>query len=105
MTVRIASKRNGGGFDGTYIGRPSPLGNPFTIGRDGDREAVIAQYRVWLTSIWNAGGKNAQLNELMRLAVLAREGDLTLVCWCAPKQCHGDVIADFIKLINKGAPS
>jgi hypothetical protein len=28
-----------------YIGRPSPFGNPFVIGRDGERAAVIGRYR------------------------------------------------------------
>ena len=31
-----------------YVGRPSPLGNPFVLGRDGNREEVIAEYRHWL---------------------------------------------------------
>lgn len=31
-----------------YIGRPSILGNPFTVGRDGTREEVIAKYEDWL---------------------------------------------------------
>jgi hypothetical protein len=26
-----------------YVGRPSPLGNPYALGRDGSREQVIAQ--------------------------------------------------------------
>jgi hypothetical protein len=28
-----------------YIGRPSPLGNPFVLGRDDTRAQVIARYR------------------------------------------------------------
>jgi uncharacterized protein DUF4326 len=28
-----------------YIGRPSKLGNPFVIGRDGSRKHVIEKYR------------------------------------------------------------
>ena len=27
-----------------YIGRPSPWGNPYAIGRDGTRDDVIAKY-------------------------------------------------------------
>ena len=27
-----------------YVGRPSPWGNPFVIGRDGTREEVVAKY-------------------------------------------------------------
>ncbi|SEA87911.1 DUF4326 domain-containing protein [Rubrimonas cliftonensis] len=31
-----------------YVGRPSKFGNPFVIGRDGDRDTVIRRYRDWL---------------------------------------------------------
>ena len=31
-----------------YIGRPSRWGNPFVIGRDGDRATVIAKCRAWV---------------------------------------------------------
>jgi hypothetical protein len=31
-----------------YIGRGSKWGNPFKIGQDGDRSAVIAKHEAWL---------------------------------------------------------
>jgi hypothetical protein len=33
-----------------YIGRPSVWGNPYVIGKDGDRETVIRKYREYLLS-------------------------------------------------------
>lgn len=97
MNITVANKCTHRG-SGEYIGRPSPLGNPFMIGRDGNRDMVIEKYEAWLTDIWNSGGSNAQLTELFRLAELADE-DLTLLCWCAPARCHGDVLVSFIKRI------
>jgi hypothetical protein len=64
-----------------YIGRPSKWGNPFAIGRDGDRDAVIRKYREWL----------ATQPQLMRS--LSELRGKTLGCWCAPHACHGDVLA------------
>jgi hypothetical protein len=91
MTITVANKLDG--VAGEYIGRPSPLGNPFVIGRDGDRDEVIRKYRDWLSSLTDG----AALRELERLRDKYRaEGRLTLVCWCAPKACHGDVIAQAI---------
>jgi hypothetical protein len=80
--------------EGVYIGRPSLLGNPFKIGEHGTREEVIAKYRVWL---WRQiQQRNDVYRELVRLAELARKGDLTLICWCKqPEQfvrCHGDIL-------------
>ncbi len=68
-------------FD-VYVGRPSIWGNPFVIGRDGDREDVITKYRAWL------------LTQPQLLAKLPRLRGKILGCWCRPKLCHGDVIAE-----------
>lgn len=77
-----------------YVGRPSPLGNPFRIGPDGDRQAVVAKYRRWLWSSLKAD--RAVRLELHELLAKARQGPLELVCWCAPQACHADVIASAI---------
>jgi hypothetical protein len=68
-----------------YIGRPSILGNPFAIGKDGTREEVIKKYEDWLRSCIVSSTKYA--NAIYQL----KEDDI-LGCWCAPKACHGDVI-------------
>jgi hypothetical protein len=66
-----------------YIGRPSKWGNPFVIGQDGDRAAVVGKYRQWLL-------KQPQL-----VADAKRElRGKVLACWCAPQACHGDVLAE-----------
>ena len=64
-----------------YIGRPSKWGNPFVIGRDGTRDEVIARYEAWL------------LEQPELLAALPELAGKTLGCWCAPRACHGDVLA------------
>ena len=72
--------------DAVYIGRGSPWGNPFRIGKDGDRALVIARFRAyaerkiqaepeWITPL---EGKN-------------------VVCFCAPLACHGDVLASLVE--------
>lgn len=97
-TILIVNKRNGA-CDGEYIGRPSPLGNPFPIGDCGSREVVIEQYRKWLSIALAKPGRYPEANvEFYRLCEKhRRDGRLTLVCWCSPLPCHGDVIADFIE--------
>jgi hypothetical protein len=74
-----------------YVGRPSPLGNPYALGRDGSREQVIARYRRWLWAQLQTPG-SAQERELRRLLAQARSGDLELLCWCAPLPCHAEVV-------------
>lgn len=65
-----------------YIGRPGPWGNPFVIGKDGTREEVIAKYRDWITT---------QPDLLRKIPTLRGK---ILGCWCHPKACHGDVLAE-----------
>ena len=81
----VVSKRGGyKPLDGdVYVGRPSQWGNTFVIGKDGDRDEVIEMFRASLTP---------QL-----VADLARATPQRLVCWCAPKPCHADVLADALE--------
>jgi hypothetical protein len=71
-----------------YVGRPSVFGNPFVIGRDGDRATVIARYEEWIRA-----PEQAQLLERARRELHGRD----LVCWCAPQACHADVL---LQLVN-----
>jgi hypothetical protein len=80
MAIQVVSKEIHKG-EGIYIGRPSLLGNPFVIGKDGDRAEVIAKYRIWLWGQVKARG--AVFNELVRIKRLAERGDVSLVCWSA----------------------
>lgn len=66
-----------------YIGRPSKWGNPFTIGKDGDRASVVEKYRAWI----------ADQPELIQAAEKELAGK-SLVCYCAPCACHGDVLLE-----------
>lgn len=66
-----------------YIGRPSVWGNPFVIGRDGSRAEVLEKYRSWIS-------KQSELQERAKRELR----DKTLGCWCSPKTCHGDILAE-----------
>lgn len=66
-----------------YIGRPSPWGNPFVVGKDGTREQCIELYREWMMY-------QPKLRERMRSELRGRD----LICFCAPKACHGDIILE-----------
>lgn len=72
-------------FD-VYIGRPSKWGNPFVIGKDGDREEVIAKFLEWVV-------KQPHLMREIHTLHGKRLG-----CFCAPAMCHGDVLAELADL-------
>jgi hypothetical protein len=90
------------GLPGEYVGRRvrgrhgSVLGNPFKIKTDADREDAVARYEAWLREKI-AGGDRAIVDELDRLAtVYLQDQYLRLLCWCAPRRCHGEVIAKVV---------
>ena len=70
-----------------YVGRnprrmaPSKWGNPFVVGTHGARGECIALYEGWLR-------ENTAL-----FAALDELRGLVLGCWCAPRTCHGDLLA------------
>lgn len=74
-----------------YVARPSVLGNPFVIGRDGSRKQVIARYRAWL---WQQLQQtdSPQRRALEDLLEQARRQPLALQCWCHSLPCHAQVI-------------
>ena len=72
-----------------YIGRPSKWGNCFSHKKGtlaehktDTREEAIQKYAEWL---FKQDGLLADLCELK---------GKTLGCWCHPKACHGDVLAE-----------
>lgn len=80
--------------DAVYIGRAnrklnlpdSGWGNPFVLNDPTQRELVCAQYQQWLDVQVSTGAITVE--QLLTLA------NKDLVCFCAPKMCHGHVLAE-----------
>ena len=87
-----ALNKNLVGDRGEYVGRPSALGNPFILEHETDRQQVIQQFEVWLHEQIKTRDVLV-CQELNRLYKLTRAtGELKLTCWCAPQNCHAEVI-------------
>lgn len=81
MATTVVNLRNGDEFD-VWVARPSKWGNPFHIGRDGSRAEVIEKYRQYI------------LRRPDLLADLHELKEKRLGCWCAPKLCHANILAE-----------
>lgn len=80
---------------GLYIGRGSFFGNPHKIGEHGDREQVINLYRQ------NEMPRLIQTPQFQELAARHESGEhIALRCHCAPRHCHGDVIAETLREVT-----
>ena len=90
--ITIVNKHHGS--SGVYVGRPTVLGNPYTL-EAYTRTDAIARYRIWLRQQWQRHGEvHAALLQLARR--YTERGELTLLCWCAPQRCHAEVIREAV---------
>lgn len=76
-----------------YIGRKGKgqdgyFGNPFILERDGDRAQVLELYRRYFYDRLRTDPEFKKRVQALRGKVLA--------CFCSPKECHGDVIAEYL---------
>lgn len=88
-----------------YIGRGSPLGNPFThLDLDNTkaqyrcetRDQAIENYEAYLTDKIKENDRRV-CDELNRIYLAACSGNVNLVCFCKPKSCHGDIIKRIVE--------
>lgn len=70
-----------------YIGRGSIAGNPFIIGKDGTRDEVCDLYEKYL-----------ERNLTLKTAIISYCKGHDLLCYCAPKRCHGNYL---LKISNE----
>ena len=86
-----------------YVGRAmprqrlkaSPLANPYTL-KEWGRDGALSQYRAHLERMtFFETGREAR--EILRIAGLARTGDVALTCWCHPEPCHAEIIREWVE--------
>jgi hypothetical protein len=71
----------GRGFDGYF-------GNPFLLYDEKERLDILEQYKEWF--LISLSKSKVFKNKILKLK------DKTLVCFCSPKPCHGDIIAEYL---------
>lgn len=81
-----------------YLGRTSPLGNPYYMSEESKRDEVCDSFEVYFNKLLKSNTfREDQVLLLRRMRnkhVLT--GELTLLCHCYPKRCHTETIRDFI---------
>ena len=98
VKINVRNKKTWSG-DGIYVGRPSPLSNPYKLTDESEREMILQRYGAML--------KNAIMKRDSRIITalhniehyLQEKGECNLICYCSPKPCHADIIKQV--LLNK----
>jgi hypothetical protein len=73
------------------IDRTTKWGNPYLIGKDGDRDDVCNKYAIYIRNQLQNG--NLNIKELQNAKRLG--------CWCKPLRCHGDELKKIIEGMSK----
>lgn len=76
--------------DAIYVGRPTMFGNPFYMYGERSRQQTVDLYRQYLV-------EHPALADTARQLLRGKD----LVCWCAPKACHADIL---LELANADPP-
>jgi hypothetical protein len=104
LAIEVVNRHHGHKPDGKnkiYIGRGSPLGNPYTHLSSNNqasftvhtREEAVACYEQWLHDQIYQKRNHTIIDALIKIADQARHPEgVKLVCYCKPKSCHGDII-------------
>lgn len=103
--IEVGNKRYESLYTGTkiYVGRPSPLGNPFAAKNSQSAqfkvstcEEAVAHYRQYL---WNKiKQQDAKvLAALQSIKQQSQEGKVVLLCWCVNRAGEGTCHAHTIK--------
>lgn len=77
------------------VDRSSLLGNPFHMINESERDYVCDRYKQYFERRVHAGDRRFR-EELSRIAEIAKESDVTLLCWCYPKRCHAETIKKWL---------
>ena len=90
---------------GSFIARPSVLGNPFVVNNERDRAKVIEWYRRWLWRKLNEGDKAVMASLQDLLAQARRPEGVTLLCYCrrageTRPECHADVVCKALAFLD-----
>lgn len=84
------------------VDRGTPFGNPFKLHSEKERQDVCDKYHAYFYEKLKANAKfKANVDDLEKIYKLY--GKLELLCWCAPKPCHADIIRLYLikKLTDK----
>ena len=109
MSVQIINLRTKQPYD-FRCDRQSPVGNPYFMHNEGERDLVCEKYFKLFDQIMHDGSlaDNAKARGMWATVKQFRDyihrieqhyaahGTVALACWCSPKRCHCETIRDWL---------
>lgn len=78
------------------VDRTSPVGNPFYMRDESQRDEVCDKYEAYFYKQLDYNSEFAMYLRKM-LSALKQYGRIQLYCWCAPKRCHAETIKAWLE--------
>ena len=103
MAILVVNKQRRVSVDANvttiYCGRGTPLGNPYYMKNEQERDRVCDAYEDWFPAMLEASSQQCDGMRMMltKINKLASVGDVHLQCFCAPKRCHCDTIKRYVE--------
>lgn len=108
MCIEILNIRRHGWPTEPYdfkIDRTTPVGNPYELTNEKDRDLVCEWYEEWFNDhLMNEELIHSDFSMyVMKIREVFRKyGKVRLFCWCSPRRCHGEVIKKHIEAVVLG---
>lgn len=98
--IRIVNLRNYNLHEGEVlikVDRSTAVGNPFFMRDESMRDEVCDKYAQYFDKMF--GRQNEFTTSIHNIVRIAKEHNVALGCWCAPKRCHAETIKKYIESV------
>jgi hypothetical protein len=83
-------------MDGFWVDRRSPVGNPYYMKNENERDSVCDRYEVYFAKSMEENKRFANYIEMLVMQY-KKNKNIKLLCWCYPKRCHAETIKKYIE--------
>lgn len=98
--IRIVNLRNYKPISGEIlikVDRSSPVGNPFIMHNETERDEVCDKYDEHFDEMMQDTNFGTYIGFIL---TKAESHNIALGCWCYPKRCHAETIKRFVEMVN-----
>ena len=79
------------------IDRRTPVGNPYPLDDEANRDEVCDKYQVWFDDKIKVKDPKVMGYLTALKTYLLKNGKIILLCWCSPRRCHGETIKRWLE--------
>lgn len=94
QAVAGVNKKAKVGYSSVYVGRGSPLGNPFPMQGESMRDEVCEKFIEYFNKQKEIKDSPVRKELVVLFRRMVAGEKLNLQCFCKPRRCHADTLAE-----------